>query len=129
MGNGTSLLFDPCVLHTPNRLLLRGAENIALRPKTFATFDFLIRNPGRLVTKTDSAEKPSVHPSSTSGRTADRSKSSGIPFMLSLVEAFSGFLSRIKDRYQTTSAIDPGSVKRPQQLNAVEYQDDKSLRH
>jgi hypothetical protein len=44
----------------------------------------------------DSAEKPSVHPSRASGRTEERWKSFGVfPFMLSLVEAFIGFFSRI----------------------------------
>ena len=46
--------------------------------------------------KYDSAEKPSVHPSRASGRTVERLKSLEIfPFMLSLVEAFLGFFSRI----------------------------------
>src|SRR5262249_49357014 len=51
MGNETRLLFNPFVLDTPNRSLLRGTEKIFLRHKTFAVLDFLVRNPHRLVTK------------------------------------------------------------------------------
>jgi hypothetical protein len=44
----------------------------------------------------DSAEKPTVHPSRTSGRTEERLKIIGdVPFMLSHVEACLGFFSRI----------------------------------
>jgi hypothetical protein len=53
MGNETWLLFDSLVLDTPNRSLLRGTEKIVLRLKTFAVPGFLIRNPHRLVTKTE----------------------------------------------------------------------------
>jgi DNA-binding winged helix-turn-helix (wHTH) protein/predicted ATPase len=53
MGNGTRLLFNPFVLDTPNRSLLRGTEKIVLRPKTFSVLDFLVRNPHRLVTKSE----------------------------------------------------------------------------
>src|SRR6266850_688209 len=54
MGNGTRLLFiNPFVLDTPNQSLLGGMEKIVLRPKTFAVPGFLIRNPHRLVTKTE----------------------------------------------------------------------------
>jgi DNA-binding winged helix-turn-helix (wHTH) protein len=53
MGNGTRLLFNPFVLDTPNQSLLGGTEKIVLRPKTFAVPSFLVRNPHRLVTKTE----------------------------------------------------------------------------
>jgi hypothetical protein len=53
MGNGTRFLFNPFVLDTPNQSLLGGTEKIVLRPKTFAVPGFLIRNPHRLVTKTE----------------------------------------------------------------------------
>jgi hypothetical protein len=53
MGNGTRLLFNPFVLDTPNQSLLGGTEKIVLRPKTFAVPGFLIRNPHRLVTKSE----------------------------------------------------------------------------
>ncbi|GEM_PF-6834471 len=52
MGNGTRFLFNPFVLDTPNQSLLGGTEKIVLRPKTFAVPGFPIRNPHRLVTKT-----------------------------------------------------------------------------
>jgi len=45
--------------------------------------------------KDDSAEKPSVHPSRASGRTEAVEIIGDFPFMLSLVEAFIGFFSRI----------------------------------
>jgi hypothetical protein len=53
MGNGTQLLFNPFVLDTPNQSLKRGTEKIILRPKTFGVSGFPIRNPHRLVTKTE----------------------------------------------------------------------------
>jgi hypothetical protein len=53
MGNGTRLLFNSFVLDTPNQSLKRGTEKIVLRLKTFAVPGFLIRNPHRLVTKTE----------------------------------------------------------------------------
>src|SRR5215831_11870092 len=53
MGNETRLSFNPFVLDTPNRSLLRGTEKIVLRPKTFAVLDFLVQNPHRLVTKNE----------------------------------------------------------------------------
>jgi DNA-binding winged helix-turn-helix (wHTH) protein len=53
MGNGTQLVFNPFVLDTPNRSLLRGTGKIVLRPKTFSVLDFLVGNPHRLVTKTE----------------------------------------------------------------------------
>ena len=54
MGNGTRLVFNPFVLNTPNRSLLRGTEKIALILKSFAVLDFLIRNPLRLTTRAGS---------------------------------------------------------------------------
>jgi DNA-binding winged helix-turn-helix (wHTH) protein len=53
MGNGTRLVFNPFVLDTPNRFLLRATEKIILRPKNYAVLDFLVRNPHRLVTKNE----------------------------------------------------------------------------
>jgi hypothetical protein len=54
MGNGTRLLFiNPFVLDTPNQSLLGGTEKMVFRPKTFAVPGFLVRNPHRLVTKTE----------------------------------------------------------------------------
>jgi DNA-binding winged helix-turn-helix (wHTH) protein len=53
MDNGTRLVFNPFVLDTPNQSLLRGAEKIILRPKNYAVLDFLVRNPHRLITKTE----------------------------------------------------------------------------
>jgi hypothetical protein len=109
MGNKTRLLFNPFVLETPNQSFKRSTEKIVLRPKTFAVLDFPVRNPHRLVTKTDAAEKPSVHPSSASGRTGDRSKSLGI-FSVHAEPRRSilRVLQRIEDRDQTSPIPDPG---------------------
>ena len=66
MGNGTRLLFNPFVLDTPNQSLLGGTEKIVLRPKTFAVRGFLIRNPHRLITKSEIRRPQYLTPGSIS---------------------------------------------------------------
>jgi len=66
MGNGTRLLFNPFVLHTPNQSLLGGREKIVLRLKLSAVLDFLVRNPHRLVTKTEIRRPQYLMPGSMS---------------------------------------------------------------
>src|SRR4051812_6142011 len=45
------LLFPPFRLDTANEELWRDAQQLTLRPKTFAVLSYLARNPQRLVTK------------------------------------------------------------------------------
>src|SRR5678815_4678354 len=65
-GNGTRLVFNPFVLDTPNQSFKRSTEKIVLRLKTFAVLDFLVRNPHRLVTKTEIRRPQYVIPGSMS---------------------------------------------------------------
>jgi hypothetical protein len=66
MGNGTRLLFNPFVLDTPNQSLERGREKIVFRLKAFPVLDFLVRNPHRLVTKTEIRRPQYLMPGSMS---------------------------------------------------------------
>src|SRR5579864_6995579 len=43
--------FGACSLDSVNQTLTRQGVSATLRPKQFAVLDYLIRNPGRLVTK------------------------------------------------------------------------------
>ena len=49
--NEKLICFDPFCLDLVNECLLRGSEEIRLRPKAFAVLDYLLERPGRLVTK------------------------------------------------------------------------------
>src|SRR5262245_3264533 len=49
--NEKLICFDPFCLDLVNECLLRGSEEIRLRPKAFAVLDYLLGRPGRLVTK------------------------------------------------------------------------------
>ncbi|MBI4524684.1 MAG: AAA family ATPase, partial [Deltaproteobacteria bacterium] len=51
MGDGNHLVFSPFVLDITNRSLLRGSEQIPLRPKSFAILRYLVEHAHRLVTK------------------------------------------------------------------------------
>jgi TolB-like protein/DNA-binding winged helix-turn-helix (wHTH) protein/Flp pilus assembly protein TadD len=50
-GRSTRLQFDGYVLDAERGSLLRGGDELALRPKTFAVLQFLLENAGRLVSK------------------------------------------------------------------------------
>src|SRR5262245_18210629 len=49
--NEKLICFDPFCLDLVNECLLRGSEEIRLRPKAFAVLDYLLERPGRQVTK------------------------------------------------------------------------------
>src|SRR5262245_23853328 len=49
--NEKLICFDPFCLDLVNECLLKGSEEIRLRPKAFAVLDYLLERPGRLVTK------------------------------------------------------------------------------
>jgi DNA-binding winged helix-turn-helix (wHTH) protein len=111
MGNGTRLLFNPFVLDMSNQSLKRSTEKIVLKPKTVAVFDFLARNPHRLVKKTEikAAFWPGVKVVDAALRVGIQEKNQG-----------------------ATSIPDPGWISLTglsRQSNVVECQDDNSLRH
>ena len=56
MGHGT-IDFGPFRLETGPDRLCRGAEEIALRPKSLGVLAYLARRPGRLVTKDELREQ------------------------------------------------------------------------
>ena len=48
--------FDGFTLDLTRGCLLRGAEEIKLRPKPFSALKYLVENPGRLISKTELIE-------------------------------------------------------------------------
>src|SRR5262245_17857733 len=53
MQHEHQLTFGPFRLETAGRRLWRGAQAIALRPRSFAVLRYLVEHPGRLVTKAE----------------------------------------------------------------------------